>query len=231
MCPVEAVAADLGLVPADLLPWGPGVAKVGPEVAFGAGLQKGRLVLVSAITPTRAGEGKTTCAIGLTQAARRLGARAACSLREPSLGPVFGAKGGGTGGGRSSLIPAERINLHFTGDAHAVTTAHNLLASLIDHDLYFEKPPHVDASRLTLRRATELSDRFHLHVEPSAKVWQLSVGEQQRVEILKMLYRGAQGTVHLMDARCPHRGVHLSVGWVEGDDMAHIVSGKFAGPG
>ena len=100
MRPIEDVAADLHLAPADLQPWGPGVAKIMPEAAFEVGPLDGKLVLVSAINPTPAGEGKTTCTIGLTQAARRLGARAACALREPSLGPVFGAKGGGTGGGR-----------------------------------------------------------------------------------------------------------------------------------
>lgn len=92
-------------------------------------------MIVSAINPTPAGEGKTTCVIGLTQAARRLGVRASCALREPSLGPVFGAKGGGTGGGRSMLVPSERINLHFTGDIHAVGAANNLLASLADNDV------------------------------------------------------------------------------------------------
>ena len=93
-------------------------------------------MLVSAINPTPAGEGKTTCAIGLTQAARRLGTRAACALREPSIGPIFGAKGGGTGGGQLTLVPSKKIDLHFTGDMHAVTTAHNLLAALVDNELY-----------------------------------------------------------------------------------------------
>ena len=99
---------------------GPGVAKVDARGAFREDPLQARLVLVSAINPTPAGEGKTTCVIGLTQAARRLGVRAACALREPSLGPVFGAKGGGTGGGRRCSLPADRINLHFTGDLHAV---------------------------------------------------------------------------------------------------------------
>ena len=120
MRPIQDVAADLGFAPVDLQPWGPGVVKIAPEAAFRSDPLNGRLVLVSAISPTPAGEGKTTCTIGLTQAARRLGVRAACALREPSLGPVFGAKGGGTGGGKSSLVPSERINLHFTGDIHAV---------------------------------------------------------------------------------------------------------------
>jgi len=117
-------------------------------------------VIVSAINPTPAGEGKTTCVIGLTQAARRLGVRASCALREPSLGPVFGAKGGGTGGGRSMLVPSERINLHFTGDIHAVGAANNLLASLADNDVYFEQPPRLDARQIVLRRVMDMNDRF-----------------------------------------------------------------------
>jgi formate--tetrahydrofolate ligase len=164
MRPIEAVAADLGFTPADLHLWGPGVAKIDPEAAFRADPLNGRLILVSAINPTPAGEGKTTCAIGLTQAARRLGARAACALREPSLGPVFGAKGGGTGGGRSMLVPSERINLHFTGDIHAVTSANNLLAALVDNDVYFEVPSKIDARQISIRRVMDMNDRFLRHV-------------------------------------------------------------------
>jgi formate--tetrahydrofolate ligase len=157
---IEDVAADLGLPPSALQPWGPGVAKISPEVAFDKGSLQGRLVLVSAINPTPAGEGKTTCTIALTQAARLLGYRAACALREPSLGPVFGTKGGGTGGGRSTLVPSERINLHFTGDNHAVTAAHNLLASLVDNDVYFGAPSRFDVRQISIRRVTDINDRF-----------------------------------------------------------------------
>ena len=160
MRPIEAVAADLRLAPTELQPWGPGVAKIGPEAAFCADPLAGRLVLVSAINPTPAGEGKTTCVIGLTQAARRLGVRAACALREPSLGPLFGGKGGGTGGGKSLLVPSDRINLHFTGDIHAVAAANNLLAALADHDLYFETPSRLDARQVSIRRVLDMNDRF-----------------------------------------------------------------------
>ena len=156
---IETIAADLGFGQGDLLPWGPGVAKIAPAAAFRDGPITGKLVLVSAINPTPAGEGKTTCVIGLTQAARRLGVRAACALREPSLGPVFGAKGGGTGGGRSTLEPSERINLHFTGDIHAVSAAHNLLVALADNEIYFEEPPRLDARQVTLRRVMDMNDR------------------------------------------------------------------------
>lgn len=154
------VAADLGLEPRQVQMWGPGVAKVLPEVAFGNDPHTAKLVLVSAISPTPAGEGKTTCTIGLTQAARKLGVKAVCALREPSLGPVFGQKGGGTGGGRSRLEPSARINLHFTGDLHAVTSAHNLLAALADNDVYFHGPTQLDPRQMTFRRVLDMNDRF-----------------------------------------------------------------------
>ncbi|MGE3705801.1 MAG: formate--tetrahydrofolate ligase [Vicinamibacterales bacterium] len=160
---IEDVAADLGLSASELHPWGPGVAKIDPAAAFRDEPSRGRLVLVSAINPTPAGEGKTTCVIGLTQAARRLGARAACALREPSLGPIFGAKGGGTGGGRSTLEPSERINLHFTGDLHAVTAANNLLAALADNEVYFETPSRLDSRQIAIRRVMDMNDRFLRH--------------------------------------------------------------------
>ncbi len=162
---IQAVAADLGFGPEDIQPWGGGAAKVRPEVAFRPDPGQARLVLVSAISPTPAGEGKTTCTIGLTQAARKLGVNAACALREPSLGPVFGQKGGGTGGGRSRLEPSARINLHFTGDLHAVTSAHNLLAALVDNHIYFRTAAgpdgrELDHRQVTLRRALDMNDRF-----------------------------------------------------------------------
>jgi formate--tetrahydrofolate ligase len=160
---IEDVARDLGFAAGEVQPWGPGVAKVQAEVAFRDDPLAAKLVLVSAISPTPAGEGKTTCTIGLTQAARRLGVNAMCALREPSLGPVFGAKGGGTGGGRSQLVPSERINLHFTGDLHAVTSAHNLLAALADNDVYFRSSAtgtQLDPRQMTFRRVLDMNDRF-----------------------------------------------------------------------
>ena len=160
MRPIHEVGGDLGLAESDLLPWGPGAAKVSPAATFKPDPAGGRLVLVSAINPTPAGEGKTTCVIGLTQAARRLGVRAACALREPSLGPVFGAKGGGAGGGQSALVPGERINLHFTGDIHAVTSANNLLAALADNEIYFDNATRLDPRLISIRRVIDLNDRF-----------------------------------------------------------------------
>jgi formate--tetrahydrofolate ligase len=160
MRPIEDVAADLGFAREEVQPWGPGVAKVRAETAFRDDPLTAKLVLVSAISPTPAGEGKTTCTVGLTQAARKLGVRAACALREPSLGPVFGAKGGGTGGGRSQIVPSERINLHFTGDLHAVTSAHNLLAALCDNAIYFRDQVDLDHRQMTFRRVLDMNDRF-----------------------------------------------------------------------
>ncbi len=154
------VAAELGLRPEEWADWGPGVAKVHPEVAKGApDAGRGRLVLVSAITPTPAGEGKTTTSIGLAQALARLGYRSCAALREPSLGPSLGMKGGGTGGGRSRLQPRDRIELHFTGDFHAVTSAHNLLAALLDNHLHFARDPVPDPRRVLWPRVVDLNDR------------------------------------------------------------------------
>ncbi len=156
---IRDVAADLGFLPSDIEPAGPGIVKIRADALFREEPQAARLVLVSAISPTPAGEGKTTCTIGLTQAARALGIRAACALREPSLGPVFGQKGGGTGGGRSRVEPSSRINLHFTGDIHAVTSAHNLLAALCDNDVYFRVPSSLDPRQVVFRRVLDMNDR------------------------------------------------------------------------
>jgi len=154
-------AARLGLSGADLVPWGPDAAKLERVVLTRPRTREGpsRLVLVSAMTPTPAGEGKTTTSIGLADALTRLGECACLALREPSLGPCFGMKGGGTGGGAAQLIPADRINLHFTGDFHAVTTAHNLLAALIDNHLHFGNPLSLDPRRVSWRRILDQNDR------------------------------------------------------------------------
>src|SRR5207344_895211 len=123
----------------DLLePYGRDKAKVRLEAITGSGRAPGKLILVSAITPTPAGEGKTTTSIGLAQGLCRIGHRAALALRQPSMGPVFGRKGGATGGGASKVEPSNTINLQFTGDFHAITAAHNLLAAAIDNRLHFK---------------------------------------------------------------------------------------------
>jgi formate--tetrahydrofolate ligase len=121
---------------------------------------KGSIILVSAINPTVHGEGKTTVSIGLAQGLRRRGQKALLALREPSLGPIFGAKGGGTGGGRTQVEPSAQINLHFTGDMHAVTSAHNLLAALVDNAIHFRSPLDLDPRQVTWRRVHDMNDRF-----------------------------------------------------------------------
>ena len=156
--PISEVARDLGIRAEHLIPYGHFAAKVALE-ARDSGRQGGRLVLVSAITPTPAGEGKTTTSIGLAQGLARLGERVCLALREPSLGPTFGVKGGATGGGRSTLHPADDINLHFTGDFHAVTTAHNLLAALLDNHIHHGNRLDIDPRRVLWRRVMDMNDR------------------------------------------------------------------------
>ncbi|MDE2893356.1 MAG: formate--tetrahydrofolate ligase [Chloroflexota bacterium] len=160
MRPIADVAADLGLSEDDLDLYGRHKAKLTSEALQRlASRPLGDLVLVTGMTPTTAGEGKTTTAIGLTQALRQTGANAAVALREPSMGPVFGIKGGGTGGGNSQVLPADDINLHFTGDLHAVTAANNLLAAAIDNSLFHGNALGLDPRRVTWRRCIDMNDR------------------------------------------------------------------------
>ncbi len=160
---IETVAERLALSPEDLRPYGRDVAKV-DLAALGrprpsARRSKGRLVLVSAITPTPAGEGKTTTSIGLADGLARIGESVALALREPSLGPSLGSKGGAAGGGYAQVVPMERINLHFTGDFHAITSAHNLLAALIDNHLHHGNELDLDPRRIVWRRVMDMNDR------------------------------------------------------------------------
>jgi formate--tetrahydrofolate ligase len=159
--PIPEIAEKLGISQDHLLPYGRDKAKI--ELAAlkspRARIRKPKLVLVSAITPTRAGEGKTTTTIGLGQALDRLGESVCLALREPSLGPCMGVKGGATGGGYSQLLPMESINLHFTGDMHAITTAHNLLAAALDNRMHFRDPLRIDPRRVAWRRVIDMNDR------------------------------------------------------------------------
>ena len=158
MKPILEVVRALGVDPAHLEPYGNAKGKIALEAIDGR-TSVGRLILVSAITPTPAGEGKTTCSIGLAQGLAKNGVRAAVALREPSLGPYLGMKGGGTGGGRSQVVPADDINLHFTGDIHAVSSAHNLLAALVDNHLHHGNALALDSRRVLWRRALDMNDR------------------------------------------------------------------------
>jgi formate--tetrahydrofolate ligase len=159
--PIIDVAASLGLGEDDLHLYGRDKAKVELSVISRPRARSGvpRLVLVSAITPTRAGEGKTTTTIGLGQALSALGQSVCLALREPSLGPCMGVKGGATGGGYSQVLPADSINLHFTGDFHAVTSAHNLLAAALDNHLHHGDALDIDPQRVTWRRVMDMNDR------------------------------------------------------------------------
>src|SRR3954452_9218860 len=158
--PIEEVAARLGIPPDALHHYGRHIAKVDlGHVADLADRPDGRLVLVTAISPTPAGEGKTTTTVGLGDGLNRIGKRAAICLREPSLGPCFGMKGGAAGGGYAQVIPMEQINLHFTGDFHAIGSAHNLLAALLDNHVYWGNALGIDERRVAWRRALDMNDR------------------------------------------------------------------------
>jgi formate--tetrahydrofolate ligase len=158
------ITKELGIAYEDWEPYGKGKAKLELSLLAKPPRGKGRLILVTAINPTPAGEGKTTTSISLAMGMRRIGKNAVLALREPSLGPVFGVKGGGTGGGKASLVPADDINLHFTGDIHAITTAHNLLSALVDNSIYFgdqmAEKGEIDPRQVTWGRALDMNDRF-----------------------------------------------------------------------
>ena len=158
--PMPEVAAKLG-VPADaLIPYGFDKAKIAaPFLKSLHDRPEGALVLVTACNPTPAGEGKTTTTIGLGDALNRIGKKTAICIREPSLGPCFGQKGGATGGGHAQVVPMEDINLHFTGDFHAITAAHNLLTAMIDNHLHWGNAQDIDPRRVVWRRAMDMNDR------------------------------------------------------------------------
>jgi formate--tetrahydrofolate ligase len=156
--PIEEVAAEVGLSGDEILPYGRHKAKVSAQ-AIAAREPRGRLVLVTGISPTPAGEGKSTCTIGLGQAMRRLGQKTMVCIREPSLGPVFGVKGGAAGGGYAQVVPMDEINLHFTGDFHAIASAHNLLSALLDNHLYHGNRLGIDSRRVAWPRTIDMNDR------------------------------------------------------------------------
>jgi formate--tetrahydrofolate ligase len=157
MRPILDVAGDLGLCADDLDLYGKYKAKLPLELSTRP--PKGRLVLVTAISPTPAGEGKSTVSVGLAQAMRRIGTNAVLCIREPSLGPVFGVKGGAAGGGYSQVVPMEDINLHFTGDFHAIASAHALLSALLDNHLQQGNELRLDPRRVTWPRTIDMNDR------------------------------------------------------------------------
>lgn len=157
--PIEEIAAQIGLSEEDLELYGRYKAKVSLDVLKKKEGEKGKLILVTAITPTPAGEGKTTVTVGLGQALNKLGKKAVVAIREPSLGPVMGLKGGAAGGGYSQVVPMEDINLHFTGDLHAIGAAHNLLAAVIDNHLKQGNELGIDPANINWPRALDINDR------------------------------------------------------------------------
>jgi formate--tetrahydrofolate ligase len=158
--PIAHVAEELGLEPDEILPYGHYMAKIDlSALERRAAAADGKLVCVTAITPTKAGEGKTTTAISLADGLARVGARPLLALREPSLGPVFGIKGGGAGGGRAQIAPMEEINLHFTGDIHAIGAANNLLAAILEAHLMHGNALGIDPHSITWRRCVDINDR------------------------------------------------------------------------
>jgi formate--tetrahydrofolate ligase len=158
--PIGEIAARAGIPAEALEPYGRFKAKVSLDfVAETETRPEGALVLVTGISPTPAGEGKTTTTIGLGDALNLGGTRTMICLRGPSLGPCFGMKGGATGGGRAQVAPMDQINLHFTGDFHAITSAHNLLAAMLDNHLFWDNPLSIDPRRIRWRRALDMNDR------------------------------------------------------------------------
>jgi formate--tetrahydrofolate ligase len=162
---ITEIAYNIGIKRRELVPYGNHIAKVLPSALERLkNRPDGKLILVSSMTPTRYGEGKTSTAIGLAQAFNRLGKKAMLCLREPSLGPMFGIKGGACGGGYSQVIPMEDINLHFTGDAYAVSAANNLLCAMLDSSIYFNNTLGIDKDSIKIRRTTDISDRTLRHI-------------------------------------------------------------------
>lgn len=158
--PIQDIGAKLGIGADHLLPYGHDKAKVAQEFIAGLnGRENGKLILVTAINPTPAGEGKTTTTVGLGDGLNRIGKRAAICIREASLGPCFGMKGGAAGGGYAQVVPMEEMNLHFTGDFHAITSAHNLLAAMIDNHIYWGNELEIDERRIVWRRVMDMNDR------------------------------------------------------------------------
>ena len=158
--PIAEIAEEIGILPAELESYGPWKAKVKLELLDRlADRPMGREIVVTAVTPTPAGEGKTTTLVGLSQGLGAIGKKPVACLREPSLGPVFGIKGGAAGGGMTQVVPMEDLNLHFTGDIHAIGAANNLLAAMLDASILHGNPHKIDQLRVGWRRALDMNDR------------------------------------------------------------------------
>ena len=157
--PIKEIATAMGIGESDMIPYGTEITKVHINALNKPQNNSGKLILVSATTPTKAGEGKTTTSIGLAQGMKKLGESVCLALREPSLGPCMGIKGGATGGGYAQIVPNSRINLHFTGDFHAITSANNLISAMIDNHIYHRNLLNIDPRRIVWRRVMDMNDR------------------------------------------------------------------------
>ena len=158
--PIQEIGGKLGINSSDLLPYGHDKAKVSEKFIKSLNDKPdGNLILVTAINPTPAGEGKTTTTVGLGDGLNAIGKKAAVCIREASLGPCFGMKGGAAGGGYAQVVPMEEMNLHFTGDFHAITSAHNLLSAMIDNHIYWGNDLDIDTRRVVWRRVVDMNDR------------------------------------------------------------------------
>ena len=163
MKPIEEIAESIGIAKENLSLYGKYKAKINNIESLDDN-EDGKLILVTAITPTPAGEGKTTTSVGLVDALTAIGKKAVIALREPSLGPVFGVKGGAAGGGHAQVVPMEDINLHFTGDFHAISAANNLLAALLDNHIHQGNLLQIDSRRITWKRVVDMNDRQLRHI-------------------------------------------------------------------
>ena len=173
--PIAEIAAKIGAPESALHPFGRFIAKLEYDFLRSLGDRPdGKLILVTAINPTPAGEGKTTTTIGLGDALNRIGKETIICLREPSLGPCFGLKGGATGGGYAQVAPMDEINLHFTGDFHAISSAHNLLAAMVDNHMYWGNALGLDQRRVAWRRVIDMNDRALREIV-------IGLGERERV--------------------------------------------------
>ena len=158
--PIAEIGASVGIPPEALIPYGHDKAKISADFIKANGKKAaGKLILVTAVSPTPSGEGKTTTTVGLGDGLNRIGKKAMICLREPSLGPCFGMKGGAAGGGYAQVVPMSDINLHFTGDFHAIGAANNLLSALIDNHMHWENQLNIDPRRVTWRRVVDMNDR------------------------------------------------------------------------
>ena len=172
MKPINEILGKINVPdePSAFSPMGRHIAKINLEYLDSLkDKQNGKLILVTAITPTPAGEGKTTTSVGLNDGLNKIGKNSIVCLREPSLGPSFGMKGGAAGGGYAQVVPMEQINLHFTGDFHAITSAHNLLSALIDNHIYWGNKLNIDVRRVVWRRVMDMNDSCLLYTSPSQR--------------------------------------------------------------